>query len=117
MTNRSGEIEVLAEYGHCQELFGGYWPAFLESYQSADLVERIPQASLQTPTAQAQQELFNRLCRAVAEGRLHIAPDLHVLREQLLSMEIDTGRARSFRRVYCRPVASTEPSAHGVSWG
>ena len=104
--------EVLAEHSQCQEVFGRF-PSICEVYQSADLVDDIPHAELGNPTAQKQQELFARLSRAVAEGRLHIPPDLRVLREQMLNMEIDTS---SVLAKFGAPGQAADDCVYSLAW-
>lgn len=104
--------EVLAEHSQCQDVFGRF-PSICEVYQSADLVDDIPHADLGNPTAQKQQELFTRLSRAVAEGRLHIPPDLRVLREQLLNMEIDTS---SVLAKFGAPGQAADDCVYSLCW-
>lgn len=106
------EAEVLAAYRACRSMFGDF-PSFLETYNAGDLVEKIPRASLKSPTAQAQQVLFGRLCRAVQEGRLHVSPDNLTLRAQLLSMQVDVTKALPS---YGAPGTAADDTVYSLAW-
>lgn len=64
------EREVLESFHQAEVRFGRLNRIVLESYQSADLVNRLPGAILATPSHQRQQVLFDRLHRLVVERRL-----------------------------------------------
>ncbi len=63
------EAEILGEHQHTLEIFGPCKVIF-EFYGCSDVAEKVPGATLGTPTAQKQQALFGRLYRAFEECRI-----------------------------------------------
>lgn len=63
------EAEILGEHQHTLEIFGPC-KAIFEFYGCSDVAEKVPGATLGTPTAQKQQALFGRLYRAFEECRI-----------------------------------------------
>lgn len=86
------EGEVLEAVGNAQAIAGSGARVMLESYGCSDLVDKIRCATLEHPTAQRQQGLFNRLHRLLSERRLRIPSDTHLLKQELLSFEYDCER-------------------------
>jgi len=96
------EAEILAEAADTAAVFGHGPRIMCESYNCSDIVEKLAGAELGVPTTQTQQRLFNRLYRAITDGRLtypagigesaaHGARD--ILRRELLAFEHDLERA------------------------
>ena len=106
------ESEVLAEHKACVKIFGKF-PSILETYQSADLVDKISGSELGTPSAPKQQELFNRLARAVRDGRLHIPATCTTLRKQLFSMEIDLSKSLAS---FGAPGQAADDAVYSLVW-
>jgi len=95
------EGEVLTEDRRTREVFGQPAAVLLESYGCSDLAGRIDGATLEHPTAQRQQGLFNRLSRLFVEGRIGFPADAGtdprsgaggLLKAELVAFEYDAER-------------------------
>lgn len=92
------EAEVLAEAARTRTIFGRPSGIIFESYGCGDLVEKVQGARLETPSAQRQQQLFNRMSRLFVEGRIGFPESAGVdprgrrpglLKSELVSFEYD----------------------------
>ena len=79
------ESEILAEHETTRTIFGRIHGCLFESYGCSDVVEKVREAELISPTSQRQAVAFNRLHRLATEGRLLLSPDHDHLRSELLT--------------------------------
>jgi len=89
------EAEVLAAWQKTERIVGRPGDIIFETYGCSDLVVKVPRARLETPTAQAQQGLFNRLYRLFEEARIRFPKEAGVdgysglLKEELIAFSYD----------------------------
>ncbi len=85
-----GESEVLGWWRKACFLVGGYPATICEAYQCGDIVGKIQNATLGSPTTQGQQILFGNLTAAIGEGRLHISGECSGLRAEMDAFKVNT---------------------------
>ena len=83
------EAEILDCDHRTREIFGPPAALFFEAYNSGDIWQKCQGATLEAPSTQRQQGLFNRLARLFREGRFGYSRRFSLLKAQLIRFEYD----------------------------
>ena len=94
------EVEVLDRARRSREVYGEPDIVTMEYYGCSDLLGKLPRSKTEQPNPQAQQRIFNRLFRALREGRMIFPAGAGVsptdgttglLKAELIGMEYEMG--------------------------
>jgi hypothetical protein len=124
------ECEVLAEYdATCTVTATQPRTVAMEAYGCADIVGRVRRATLESPTAQRQQQIFGRLSRAFTDGRMRLPRAAgewrdargrrhsDILKAELLAFSYDAERQSGSTLTRFGTQRSHDDCCYSLAWG